>query len=852
LTSGSRLFALAATGLAVLLAGILAPFPNGNETEADHPQLAANTAGGGAALHPSLRNDPERRRSAASAEIAHDDREMERYFNSNLPRPALAAERSAAIASVKEAPPERPPLATVEEPAEKGLAADAASGASSPLAAIGTLAGNGRVGAPVPARTKVALSTAYAEPEAQTLRMVPEVTPPTPANPAVTVPLVPPSRSDVDLSKVMPGDWNPAVAPLPAWIAPPDAFSAKLAIAAYRRGDLALGDAYASTAETETGRAALEWVAIRMDSHGAGFKRITAFLKVHPDWPSAPWLRRLSEEALYADKQGMGLISSYFSKANPATIPGRLALARLDRNEGRTEDAAALVRAVWREGEFGAAFEARVIAEFGGLLGTADHKFRADRAFYREDRGRLMRAAARAGGDEVALAKAEAAVLEGAHNAEALLGALPEKLKADPSYLFARIHLLRRMDKPEKLAEAARLMLSAPRDPALLVDGDAWWVERRLIARKLLDEGHPEMAYRICAEHSAVSAEMRIEAEFHAGWIALRFLDDPTRAAPHFATAAAIAAMPASVARAAYWQGRTAQALGDAAAAESAYAQAAVHSTTYYGQLARAKLHLNDLALRETRRLATGEERDLVIRVAEFLYAMGERDLALPLVSDAARGLTDIAQMAALGKVVENGHDARAALILGKIATQRGYPLDDFAFPTFGVPYYQPVAHSADRSIVYAIARQESAFAQTATSTAGAKGLMQLMPATARRTAEHEGIPLDMSKLNTDGSLNARIGAAHLGELLSEMRGSYALTFAAYNAGGKRVKEWIAEHGDPRHSDVDPVDWIERIPIAETRDYVQRIIENMQVYRARFGHAAPPIDEAELARRGGG
>ena len=157
-----------------------------------------------------------------------------------------------------------------------------------------------------------------------------------------------------------------------------------------------------------------------------------------------------------------------------------------------------------------------------------------------------------------------------------------------------------------------------------------------------------------------------------------------------------------------------------------------------------------------------------------------------------------------------------------------------------------------DKSIVYAIARQESAFAQTATSTAGAKGLMQLMPDTARRAAKHAGIALDMSKLNTDGSLNARIGAAHLGELLSEMHGSYALTFAAYNAGGKRVSEWIAAHGDPRRSNVDPVDWIELIPITETRDYVQHIIENMQVYRVRFDHIWRPIDEAELARRNGG
>jgi soluble lytic murein transglycosylase len=310
--------------------------------------------------------------------------------------------------------------------------------------------------------------------------------------------------------------------------------------------------------------------------------------------------------------------------------------------------------------------------------------------------------------------------------------------------------------------------------------------------------------------------------------------------------------LPASVARAAYWQGRTAQVLGDEAAATAAYTEAAQHVATYYGQLARSKLGLSDLPLRQTHKLATGDGRELSIRVAEFFYALGESDFALPIISDAAKYFADEGQIAALGKVVETGRDARATLILGKLATQRGIPLDDFAFPTFGVPYYQPVANSADKTIVYAIARQESAFAPTATSTAGAKGLMQLMPDTARRAALHAGITLDMAKLNTDAALNARIGAAHLGELFAEEGGSYVLTFAAYNAGGKRVKEWIAAHGDPRRRDVDPVDWIELIPITETRDYVQRIIENMQVYRTRFGVASRPIDEAELRRPGGG
>jgi soluble lytic murein transglycosylase len=173
-------------------------------------------------------------------------------------------------------------------------------------------------------------------------------------------------------------------------------------------------------------------------------------------------------------------------------------------------------------------------------------------------------------------------------------------------------------------------------------------------------------------------------------------------------------------------------------------------------------------------------------------------------------------------------------------------PLDDLAYPVYGIPGYQPLGNSAARSVVYAIARQESAFDSRARSSAGAKGLMQMIASTAKRTASHMGIGFNEQRLLDDAAFNAQLGAAHLGELLAEQRGSYVLTFAAYNAGGKRVKEWIDAYGDPRSASVDPVDWIERIPFTETRNYVQRVMENLTVYRARFEEAGPAPLQTDL------
>ena len=286
-------------------------------------------------------------------------------------------------------------------------------------------------------------------------------------------------------------------------------------------------------------------------------------------------------------------------------------------------------------------------------------------------------------------------------------------------------------------------MLAAPRDPADLVEPDEWWAERRLLARKLLDQGDARTAYRLCAESAPTSSEMKLEAAFEAGWIALRFLHEPAAAAPHFAAMAKIAAAPPSLARAAYWQGRAAEAAGETDNAAAFYRAAADHATTYYGQLARAKLGETDIPIHTPANIAVGAERAEVVRVVELLEALGETDLARPLAIDAARNLGDEAQIAALAEVVAKAGDARTTLLVGKAATSRGFALDAWAFPTFGIPAFDPIGKSAAVPVVYAIARQESAFAADAVSSAGAMGLMQMIVSTARRTAAHAGVPFD-------------------------------------------------------------------------------------------------------------
>lgn len=604
----------------------------------------------------------------------------------------------------------------------------------------------------------------------------------------------------------------------------------------YKAGDLTDGDAQAAVATDPLVRTTLEWVALR-DAHEVGTQRLQAFLAAYPTWPGRDFIVRRIEESLYANHADPKLIEAFFAQSPPRTVPGKLALARLYLSEGKTDQAQELVRAIWRNSDLPGGLESDVKTEFGSDLTKADHKARADRMLYEQENEAGLRAAFYAGPEVAKLARLRADVNNGAMS-DKIFASVPAALRGDPGYLFAKIQKLRRSDKDDKVKEAAALMLAAPRDPAVLVDGDAWWAERRTLARKLLDLNEPLIAYRLCAEHSAQSNEAKIDAEFHAGWIALRFLHDPARAARHFNAAAQIAQTPISIARIAYWQGRAADAAGrqdGGSLARAYYERAADQVATYYGQLARQHLGLKTITLRSLAHAATGAARDPSVRSVELLYALGENDLALGLAMEAAQHLTSEPQVAALANVVAAQRDAHASLVIGKILAQRQMPVDSLAFPTYGVPQFEPLEHSAPPSIVYAIARQESAFDPSAVSSAGAIGLMQMIESTAKRTAELTGVDFDAGKLTRDAAFNAKLGAAHLGELFAEQGNSPILAFAAYNAGGRRVKEWIEAYGDPRKPDVDPVDWVERIPFEETRNYVQRVIENWAMYQACFG-----------------
>ena len=602
-----------------------------------------------------------------------------------------------------------------------------------------------------------------------------------------------------------------------------------------------------ATISDPVARKLAEWIVLRSDNNNATVERYRAFITANPSWPSQTFLRRRLEAALWDDHRDDQVVWSWFENESPISAKGRFVLAKAMLARGDRANAERLVREAWRSDPISEDTETSALEMFGPLLSAGDQKARMDALLYTtENEAAAMRAAKRLGAGYVALAKARLAAVRKAPNAKTLLDAVPHELHNDTGYLFSRIQLLRR---DENYAEAAQLMLGAPKDPARLHNLDEWWIERRLLSRKMIDSGEYRTAYVIARDAALPTRDIyKTEQEFTAGWIALRFLNDPQSAAQHFARIGVGSVNPTTLARGGYWQGRAAEAAGRMQEARAAYTAAAEQSTSYYGQLARAKLGMPRLELNDAPApRSRGVDRLEIVRAVQLLFDLDEREIAIPIFADAGEN-GDPDALVGLGELTARQGYARGMLLVGKAALNRGLPFDVYAYPVTGIPSFSAIGPDVEKSVIFAIARQESAFNQGDVSPAQAYGLMQVTPEAGRYVCKRAGVAFDLNRMKTDSAYNAALGAAELGGLMEDFRGSYIMTFAAYNAGRGSLKKWIDRYGDPRDPKVDAVDWVELIPFAETRNYVQRVMENLQVYRTRFGGGTRLQIEADLRR----
>lgn len=607
--------------------------------------------------------------------------------------------------------------------------------------------------------------------------------------------------------------------------------------AAFRQAlELISADRYAEAYEAaraledSSERRAIQWAAIYLGKGEIDYRSVRRFADDAPEFSARGLFQTRVEQALTLQKPGNAAVIEALAGSPPISIEGQIALAAAYQGEGKSELAAALVRPLWVEQYLDPKTESQVREKFGSLLRRDDHWARAVHLMMNDRASGVERLLPFLSAGQKSLAIARIAVSRKDGDAKKKLDAVDAAFQSHPVFIYSRAQRARQAG----LFESAVDWLNKAKGD--LPDAEEWWYERRALIRQILGTGDVRLAYNAADTYRTGPEGRLVEARFHAGWIALSFLGDAAAAKPHFETMAGLSTLPDSVTQAQYWLGRTYLKLGDEAKARAAFGVAADYGTVYYGLLARAELGLNGIEIRglpDYRGAEAAFESESVIRAVRLLSANGKDSLALPLLRNFALGLKDGPQLVLAARLAQAINAHHLAISIADTAEKRGAPLDLFNFPKDGLP----VQHTAsvDTAAVYAIARQESKFQIDAVSSVGARGLMQLMPATAKETAAKVGVAYSENRLTSDPGYNTLLGSTYLSNQLARFDGSLVLAAAAYNAGGGNANKWIAAYGDPRAANVDPVVWVELIPFQETRKYVQRVLGNYLVYRARLG-----------------
>jgi soluble lytic murein transglycosylase len=621
-----------------------------------------------------------------------------------------------------------------------------------------------------------------------------------------------------------------------------DRAAAMSAIAAARTGDWSQAYAAAGRSADPLPTKIVRWLDYTRSSVTGRFADISIFIEKNQDWPGQKILRRQAEQALASESDSVA--DAWFQRFPPVSAIGKARAAAIMIAHGKNDAGLTALRAAWIDGDFNGNDEREFLSRYSADIRPEDNAKRLDRLLWDHEGEAARRMLPMVPPDYRAEAQARLALADRATTAPALLAQIPEARRADPGVIFDTVQWERHKDDNEA---AAQLLLAHADNP---VRPAAWAGERQLVARRLLAAGNAELAYKVVQQSDQTDGNAYSEAEFLSGYIALRFLKNPSLAFDHFSRVLARVTTPAAKARSEYWSGRAAAAEGKPELATKWYTAGAEHMVTFYGQLAAHQLG-NDAPPRpQPEPRATAEEladfdtRELVQATALFAAA-GDRDhvkVFLLQEADLSKKPIDFAMIASFAE--QHGR-VDVAITVARRSIDAGMPLMIHGYPVTTLP----AGSGPEPALLFAIVRTESAFDQEAMSGVGARGLMQLMPGTAQLIARQLQLPFSLDRLISDGVYNLTLGRAYIEKLLEDFGGSYPLAIASYNAGPGRIRQWLHDYGDPRGREIDMVDWIEAIPFNETRLYTQRVLESLQIYRGQdTGNAAAFSLAADLAR----
>ena len=617
-------------------------------------------------------------------------------------------------------------------------------------------------------------------------------------------------------------------------------------LAAARARDVTGARTATSRLGDPTARKLVEWALFDTSAEQLPYSDLVVAQTAFAGWPRAESRRMAAERALDLASAGPEAATALFASAPPLTVQGAIALTDALEQRGRRNEARALITDWWRTRSFDDAAQTRILNRWGGWLTQADHEARLNMLLLGSHGPATRAMVARVPADRQAVANAVMA-LRTAYSPDAIVAGLSPSQAMDPAVVLERVRLLRSQSRQ---SEGFALLRALPAAPSHTDGQNTLWSERRNYFLDALQQRNWPAAYDAMAGHGFPAGDRKVDAEFFAGWVALVKLNDPARATTHFEALRQMSSTPITQGRALYWLGRAAEAQGSTPAAVNYYQAGSRHIQTFYGQLAAEKAGMTTLTLPGDPAPSATDiaafEGNEVVRALRILGETGETSLFRVFAYQLDDTLPDGSQLALLMDLSRNYGEGFTAMMVGRAASQRGFLMPERQYPIRIPPQ---VTGAAPLEFTLAITRQESSFDPRARSGADARGMMQFLPATGAAVARQLGMPFSAERL-WDPDFNMTLGSFHLGDLTGDFGGSMLLATIGYNAGPARPPQWTARCGDPRAGTVDPTDFIECAPFTETRNYMMRVMENMQIYRARLNGGTAPLRLSEDLRRG--
>ena len=645
------------------------------------------------------------------------------------------------------------------------------------------------------------------------------------------------------------GDSGDVTAPLPSsggerreglvhLLSPADHELYVRAFEAANRGDWIAARGFADQGHDPIARLIIQWRYLLDRNSGASFAEISSFLKNYSDWPNSDTLYARAEHAIDPTMEPHAIIA-WFGDRAPVSNMGKIRLGEALVATGSVARGNDLIRQGWINGSFDPNQEFAIIQRDGAILTPDVDRQRLAHLIGNNDAASVRREMSRASSETQRVATAAMEFRISPTAGERMVADLPQPSQNDPILLLDRTHLLR-----QNVHEIPELLVSSPTREMAKISPTRWWDELNLDARTALQSNDYKSAYGIAA-HTGLTSDTGTnysEAEFLAGWIALRFLKDPQTALIHFKNISQSVSRPISRARSFYWTGRAYEAMGDNASAWQQYKQASQLPQFFYGQLALARIAA-DPQLNLKNEIVDGSplrndyEHEALTRAVRVLADLGEDNFLRDFAVHDVDVYTDPRHIKLLAEDLTRMGFKDVAVRVAKEASYQNVWLLNYSHPVISIPAYSGPGTAPESALVLGVIRQETEFNPASVSYAGARGIIQVMPSSVRHLSRLAGLPYRPNDMTRDQDYALKIGMTELAQDLSEWSGSYVLAAAAYNAGPGNVRRWISEFGDPRDARVDPVDWIEQIPFEQTRNYVQRVLENTEVYRNRLaGH----------------